>query len=49
MLHSHQGTFQVGIDGSDPRNSSFSSLLVFKDRFSKMDECGKDIKKSKIL
>lgn len=44
-LHSHQETFQVGIDGSDPRNSSFSSFLLFKDEFSNMDECGKDIKR----
>lgn len=49
MLHSHQEAFQAGIDGRDPRNSSFFSLLVFKDGFSKMDECGKDIKKSNIL
>lgn len=45
-LHSHQESFQVGIDGSDPRNSSFFSLLVFKDGFSKMDECGKDTKRT---
>lgn len=44
-LPSHQETFQVGIDGSDPRHSSFFSLLVFKNGFSKMDECGKDIKR----
>lgn len=31
--------------GIDPRNSSFFSLLVFKDGFSKMSECGKDIKR----
>lgn len=44
-LHSHQETFQVGINGREPRKSSFFSLLVFKDGFSKMDECGKDIKR----